>query len=328
MERHARAQTGGLLRICAATLIVVALSAALAQPARTDGGSALTGAFADPEPGGRAAGLAGALAPIVDDPSALHWNPARLLHVAGSGIMATYADLFGLGLVRQGSLFLAYPRFERVVTWKDGQVRNRPGKVTTVYGLGIQSTTVDLDPESYSEHDLSLGLARRGYLGLEYGFVGHALFVRSDLTEVRASGYALDVALSRPITARINGSLVLRSLLSSLSWDGGTSERLCPRAQVGISGALLDGLRIPVVATYDFDRQSLIQVSGGAEWFIAAGALALRAGLRWRDDGAEAELHGAVGAGLCWKDIVFDYGLATGREALGDTHRLSLRFQF
>lgn len=287
-----------------------------------------TGAFADAEPGGRGAALGGAIIAVVDDPSALHWNPARLLAVDRPGMLVAYADLFGLGLVRQAALFLAYPLTPREVSWQTGSIREHPGETTMAYGFGLQSTIVDLDPELYTEYDIAVGFGRRGWEGLAYGVAGHLLLVDSELESVGATGFALDLALSRSLHERIDGSLVLRSLFSSLSWEGETSETLCPRAHLGFCGRLRDNWRIPVATIYDLERAELAQLSGGVEWQPAGPALTLRAGLRWRDDGTDAALRAAAGMGLRWRDVGFDYGLATGREELGDTHRLSLQLRF
>ncbi|MBD3236366.1 MAG: hypothetical protein GF330_06670 [Candidatus Eisenbacteria bacterium] len=310
-----------------ALLLVLAATAISAVPAGAQA-AARTGAFADPEPGGRGAALGGALSAVVDDPSAQHWNPARLVALERPAMLVSYADLFGLGLVQQAALFLAYPLAGREIDWEGGRLRARPGRTDAAYGLGLQSTVVDLDPESYTEYDISLGYARRGWLDLRYGGAAHLLLVDSELNGVGGNGFALDLALSRPLHAWLEGSLVLRSLFSSLRWEDETSESLCPRALIGLCGRAADALRIPLVAFYDLDRAELVQLSGGVEWEPVGPALTLRGGLRWRDDGADAELRAAVGAGLRWRDVGFDYGLASGREELGDTHRLSLQLRF
>ena len=73
--RRARGRDGWI----AGGLIILALGAM--APAGAGGGSTQTGAFADTEPGARGAALAGAYAPLVDDPTALHWNPSRLAEI-------------------------------------------------------------------------------------------------------------------------------------------------------------------------------------------------------------------------------------------------------
>lgn len=312
-----------ILIVCVAAACFAFMSAASAA----EEASAISGAFVEETPGGRGAALGGGLSAIVDDPSAIYWNPARLLYVAQPGAMATYADLFGLGLARQIDLFIAYPRREQIICWERGRVACEPGAVVTAYGFGLRSTSVDLDPESYTEYDVSLGLARRGWLGLAYGAVGHLLLARSDIENVGATGFAFDLALERAACRSISASIVLRSLFSTLSWDEGREE-LSPSAVIGIGVKPTSNVAIPIAATYDLDRAALIQLSGGIEWLPVGETLALRAGLRWRDDGADAEINPAGGVGLRWQQVAFDYGLAAGREELGDTHRLSLQVSF
>ncbi len=292
------------------------------------GGGARIGAFANLEPGGRGTALAGALGPIADDPSALHWNPAGLLDVAATGIEVTYADLFGLGLARHTCVFAAFPRMRRQARWEDGSVDTAPGRPKTSWGLGLQTTSVDLDPETYGEYDLALALAKRGTWDLAFAFVGHYLMVRSDLDATEASGYAFDLALARDVTRQVQASLVLRSLLSSLRWKDSDAEKLVRRVHLGVGWQPHPSLRVPAEILFELDGPRVEQLAAGAEWLPLGEVLALRGGLRWRDDGYESVLLPAAGAGLKWKHIAFDYGLALGRYELDATHRLGLRVRF
>jgi hypothetical protein len=298
-----------------------------AAPVFASDSNVRTGAFADLEPGGRGAALAGALSPLVDGPTAIHWNPARLAETETRGIAASYADLFGLGLARVAAFFVAWPRHDRTLTWDRGTLTAGSQGSRSAWGIGVQSTQVDLDPESYAEYDLSLAHARGGSLGLNWGLVGHLLMVRSDLDGVSASGFAGDVAVSRAIASGVEGSLVLRSLVSDLSWKNSGREPLTRTAEAGV-GLRRGPVRVPATLTLDLDDGTLRQVAAGAEWCPAGPTLTLRGGLRWRDDGDRAELRAAGGIGLRWKEIVFDYGLAAGPSELGETHRLGLQFGF
>ncbi len=309
-------------------LAMVVWAGPAAGPAAADGGHAVTGAFAAAEPGGRATALGGALGPLVTDASAVYWSPARLLNVEAPGATIAYADLYGLGLVHQTALYLAWPVRARALDWAGGEVRSELGEPHHGWGLGVQSTRVDLEPQSYGEYDVSLAYARRGALGLSWAFAAHVLVIDSDLIDVGGNGYALDFALARPLGSALDASLVVRSLLSSVNWDASDSETLTPRAHLGLCWAPTAGLAVPVEAVWDLELDSVVQIAGGAEWWPLGEALALRAGLRWRDDGQETEVFPAGGVGLQWMRIAFDYGLAIGREELGDTHRLGLGVQF
>ena len=312
-----------------AALLALLLLAMPATDARAEaGGWGVAGAFANLEPGGRGAALAGALAPLVDDPTAVHWNPSRLVAVEQRTVAVTYADLFGLGLARHTTFYFAFPRRAREVRWEGGRLSATRAALGSAWGVGLQATSVDLDPETYFEYDLALAYARRGALGLSWGLAAHALFVRGDFAEVSASGFSADLAVSRSLGSRLDASLVLRSLLSRLDWKGAAEEELRPAAQFGIAGRPRANLALPVVATYDFGAGALTEIAAGAEWMAFGETLLLRAGARWRDDGDSAELRPAAGAGLRWKDLAFDYGLAMGPASLGDTHRLSLHLRF
>lgn len=320
-QRRARRRDGWI----GGGLILLAL--ATVGPAGAGGGSTQTGAFADTEPGARGAALAGAFAPLVDDPTAVHWNPSRLAEIKARGLAVSYADLFGLHLVRQAACFVAWPRQARSLVWERGTLSSGTQPSHTAWGFGLQSKQIELDPESYAEYDLALAHARRGRLGLSWGFAIHLLVVSSDLENVSATGFSGDLAISRAISSRVDATLILRSLVSDLSWKGGDREPLGRTAEAGI-GARLGPLRVPATATIDLDAGELRQAAAGAEWCPIGPTLTLRGGLRWRDDGVDAAVRGAAGVGLHWKEMAFDYGLSMGPGELGDTHRFGLQFGF
>jgi len=308
--------------------VAIGLGLGFQPGAHADGGSAVTGAFALLEPGGRGPALAGAVGPIVDDPTAIYWNPARLTRVDRPGLAVTYADLYDLDLVHHTGLFLAWPRQPRGIGWESGKVTMRHEPARSAWGLSVLATTVDLQPDTYSEYDIGLAMARRGTWGIDYAVVLHGLLVRSDLEGTDATGYALDLALARPIVAGLQASVVMRSLFSSLNWEGSDTETLIPRVHAGLGWAPHACLRIPIEATWDLEQALLQQAAAGAEWSPWGGTLSLRAGARWRDDGETTDVYPAAGLGVRWMRIAFDYGWAAGREELGDTHRLGLGYQF
>jgi len=310
-------------------LLAAFLLGLVTTPATAEGGgNGLTGAFADLEPGGRAAGLGGALGPLADDPSAIHFNPAQLISLSNSGVAVTYADLYGLNLVHHTGVFLAFPRYAREASWTGGQISEVERPPSSVYGIAVQSTQIDLEPESYGEYDIALAVARVGKWGMRYGVAGHVLIVRSDLDDTDASGFSFDLGLARDLTPRLQASLMLRSFWSGLKWEDKDEETLVPRAQFGLAWRPTETLRIPAELVYDAERSHLQRMAGGVEWSPLGPALALRGGLRRIDDGDTSEVLPAAGVGLQWRGTHFDYGMAFGRDELGDTHRFSLRYQF
>ncbi|MBM3316269.1 MAG: hypothetical protein FJY75_00310 [Candidatus Eisenbacteria bacterium] len=317
---------GGPIGVLLAALLLAGLCA---RPCPAgEGGGGIAGAFAEVGPGARGAALAGALAPCVDDATAVYWNAARLVDLDAPAAAVGYADLFGLGLARHTTLHFAFPLRGRSVSWEAGRFRAAPGASRGALGVGLQTTRIDLDPEAYAEYDLAVAYARRGPWGLAWGATGRALAVRADLTGVGATGYAGDLALGRALGDRASVALVLRSLISRLAWDNGTSESLRPTAQ--LAGALAPAARwtLPAALLWDIDAGRLLQAALGIEWGPLGETIRLRGGLRWRDDGESALLAGALGAGLRWQELRFDYALALEREALGDTHRFSVGYSF
>lgn len=336
-----RSQMALAVRAAAAAAVLVTILISLLAPSLSTAAAAsgaITGSFADLEPGGRGVAIGGALAPLADDPSAVYWNPARLTHVRNGGVSASYADLYGLGLIQHTSLFLAFPVYPATPTWQGGSVTDVTNLPYLTWAVGYQSTQVDLDPESYTESDILFGFGRRGKWGFTYGLTAHYYIVGSDLVlidedaetaeDVSASGYGLDIAVARPLNEDFEGTVVFKSLFSSLSWQQSGTESLSPRVLIGLSWHGIENLAIPCAATYDLDQDRMLQFAAGAEWLPVGEILTLRGGLRWRDDGESSEILPAAGLGVTLRQISFDYGFSVGRQELGDTHRLGLRFRF
>lgn len=326
MSSNARTarRAGGL-----ALALLTALAALLPGGARADeGGWGIAGAFAGLGSDARGASLGGALAACVNDASAIHWNAARLVELDEPAVAVGFADLYGLGLVRQTAFQIAWPRRGRTFAWEAGRLQTGRQPAGSAIGLGLNASRVSLDPGSYAEYDLALAYARRAPWDLSWGLTGHALLVRADLEEVGATGLSVDLALARPFGPRLAGALVLRSLFSQLDWDNDRSESLVPTAQLSAALSLGRPLALPASLLWDLEVGRLVQASAGAEWKPRGEAIALRGGLAWRDDGEEARLQGALGAGVAWQGIRFDYGLALEREELGDTHRFSVHYRF
>ena len=131
--------------------------------------------------------------------------------------------------------------------------------------------------------------------------------------------------MSRALYGCITGSLTLRALVSQVSWDNDTQEHLRPTAQLALGATPSAQLRIPAALLLDLETSELTQAALGFEWAPRGETLWLRAGVRWRDDGDEARVVPACGAGLGWNGFAFDYGVALERDELGSTHRFGLR---
>jgi hypothetical protein len=309
-------------------VVLVACAPALGIAQTATGGWGVTGAFGDMGAGARGAALAGALAPLVDDATAVYWNAARLPDLSGPAIAVDYADLFGLGLVRHTSVFVAWPRGERSLAWEQGRIRAVREHAASAFGLGVSAARVDLDPEFYADYDVALAYARRGPWSVRWGLTGHALFVRSDLDGVGASGFAGDLALARRVGARVEAALVLHAIFSRIDWDNGVRESRRPTARLACAATLRPGLRVPLAALWDLDTGKWVESAAGAEWAVHGETLTLRAGARLRDDGDATRLLAAFGAGLRWEELGFDYALALEREELGSTHRFCVNYRF
>jgi hypothetical protein len=306
--------------LIAAAVCLLAAAAAHAGPTQ--------GAFPD-LPTGVTASVLGAAATATDaEPAAFFWNPAALLESPRRGFQAGTAELYRGGLLRHHFGALVWPRFPRRIVFDDqGRVhRERASQASWAAGLGGSYLGLDAQGDLYREVRLGLALARRTLLGARLGLGIHYLSAGGEVPGMTASGYDMDLAIRLPSRSWWRAALVVRHLLSSLSWEGGDAESLNRRLLLG--AALRPGgwLELPLGLEWEARDGALREAAAGVQWCPGGGVVTLLAGVRYRPDGIETTRAG-LGLRLRWRNYIAGYAFSPS-GSLGDAHRFEIRTGF
>ncbi|MBD3335488.1 MAG: hypothetical protein GF355_08215 [Candidatus Eisenbacteria bacterium] len=326
---HAPSGPGEAATAAGTAILAVLLILSAAPPAAGGGGSATQGAFPDLPWGAGGAVFGSGACAWSRDPAALSWNPARTLRVPGRQLMGGTGDLYDLGLVRHSFVAATFPVYPKIVTADGGGRLQRRAAETPSRAWSVGADILELDAvdDIYRETRISLAYAapamRRSAIGLRVSY----LSIGGDLDELGASGYDLDLGFDTVLHESFQLGVVVRHLLSSVSWDAGDSERLNLRIAGGLVYRLHPVLSLPLGAVYDPEGVGLQEVSLGAEYRPLGDLAALLAGVRHRPEDLEDTLVSG-GVALARGPLRAAYGLVSDEAGLGSTHRFDVTFAF
>ncbi|MDZ4806275.1 MAG: hypothetical protein SGI90_15555 [Candidatus Eisenbacteria bacterium] len=304
----------------------VLISLCLTFPIDEAGAAHTTTSFADVEPGPRILAMGGAGTALALDPTAAWWNPAGLYFIRGTRAIITYDDLYDAGLAQRSYLSVAWkkvhyePKFEenRMTLEKD------LGR-GSAWGLSVSSIFLDLGEDSYSELMPTVSFAAGLGGGVGIGSSVSFLKASSGVEGVGSSGYTASFGAGVNLPAGAHLGLVARNLLSSVSPEGGSREKLPVTSGVGLSIPIGTNALVAADATFSDGDDGPSRLSAGGEYWFLQHHLAGRAGLRHFGGSVESRTVPTFGIGIEWKRLNFDYALtADGSEGPGATHRFGL----
>lgn len=274
------------------SVFVILLAAfTIAAPAWAD-------ALPVPPPGARAYSMGGAFVAVVDDPSALYWNPAAL----GLGHIQLHGSVVGQNLNQLSELRTLAEALENEETDTLLELANQSieiplhafGAVSfgpVALGLGARgSATAHVDgTETTAEYLLvkpiqagiglpvvslpPLGELRVGATAT-YATGTHAIWEASSYktTETTGRGFALDLGARLALTPWLSAGAVAHDVVNTFTWEQDSLPAPEPSWQVGLQATPpIAGLTLAA----DLDSEQLLHVGG--EWRIL-GLLALRGG--------------------------------------------------
>ncbi len=135
--------------------------------------------------GARTAGMGGAGAAIVNDLTAIHWNPAGLADIKGMTVGFSHGNQlfdfnheFAAGAMPLGEDFVFAASFVSYTT-------DRIPITTMAQSEGTGS--------KYTLSDMALGLSLSGYLTDQFSFGVTAKYVNNQIADLGASGFAFDI---------------------------------------------------------------------------------------------------------------------------------------
>jgi hypothetical protein len=292
--------------------------------------SSLTGGFPRIDPGARASALGGNMTALADGCESIRANPAGLLGLARREVAFTYADLFGLGLVTQGSAQLGWPRTRKAVQWQNGRIERVPLPPPADQALGLDVSTLrgDLGSEAYLELQAAVAYAWRLTDRTRTGLAYRLLFAQSGFKNTGGSGHTLDLGLQRPLGPLTVG-FQAANFVSIMRWKknpestvfAGLNEPLARRWSLALAWqAPLRGIAATAQGDWAGDSFNSLQRGAGLEWKPLR-ALAVRAGYRNRKDALGWRNEWSGGLGLSLGNFRVDYGWQQGSNDLGETHR-------
>ena len=244
-------------------------------------------AFEDIGIGARGRGMGGAFSTVVDDATAMYWNPAQLSTVKKKEFTAFYQDLYGLGLVNNSFFGYVHPKI---------------GKGSVGFGMNRLGTSAAVNSMNYAENTFIFSYGRK--LGSSLAVGATLKYYLVDYT-TKASGIGFDLGTSYGLYRnRLKLGLALRNANNpQIRWETLAIDNLPPVLQGGMSYALAQGHVLALDANYTAGKKTHI-AAGWESWFFKRG-LGLRAGASETD----GYLNYAFGVSLGYRTLRFDYSL-------------------
>jgi len=314
----------GIRRALAGALLLLVLARGLAAAAPP---GSTTGAFAPIPIGADILGAGGAGTVLERGAFAPFWNPANLALAPKSEVAVDYTNLYNLDIAHHTTVAVAWHRTSsRPVLGPDGGLSYAPSGRQTGFGIQLGVTSVDFDPETYREVTPALSFGTTLARGAAFGLALRILSAASDFDGTSAIGYGFDVGFTLDRYAPWSVAVATRNLLSSVSWEDDSTDRLPAALTAGVAYRL-SALTLAAEGTMSEDQSPIEVARFGAEW-NASFPLALRGGLAFRQDRGDDRYEPAFGAGTHLGGLFLDYARVGGDEALDASHRISLRFRF
>lgn len=290
---------------------------------------AQAGAFAIRGGSARSAVFGEAYGALGGDADALLWNPATLLTVREPHLQATYHDVYGLGLAHHSSAILAWRQGREVTTVRGDSVYVAVERdAGMAYAVGLQATAVDLDDESYFEYAPTVAAAFPLAPGCGVGVAVRYLRAATDIENVRATGYALDVGAVHGFGDVARVGVSMRNLLGRLSWNHDREEDQ-PRET---SGALavhpIDRVWVAGAVADDLDGNGLDRIQLTTELTAMEGRLWFQLGWASRRSGDDRTTDVAAGVRVRVEPVAVDYAFVPEADLPGETHRMTLTVLF
>jgi hypothetical protein len=292
--------------------------------------------------GGRALGMGGAQAALVNDATAGYWNPGALARIDYPEAVIMHEERFG-SLMNYDFAGVAIPYGPDVSLGLsvlrlgvDGIPDTRNAWVDN-NGNGVfdNADRLDYDKITYfnsTDWALYFTYAKRSSSGLLYG--ANIKLIRRTLADQSATGIGFDVGAVYSPMANLSLGVNAQDVTTTLvAWSTGRNELVSPTLKLGAAysiGLLGGHLTLAVDVDVRFENRQFASIASvgpvsldphaGLE-FDYKNTVALRAGY---NDVKQL----SVGAGLHLHMLDVDYSFAkfAADESLGNTHRISIRF--
>lgn len=295
-------------------ILVVLLVAAGAPGARA--ASSQGGAFDLPEYGARVWGMGGTAVALVDDESALDWNPARLSLVSRT-IGASYVNLVQGTTIGESQIVFVTP-FGHDPAHRHGVAQHAAGIMFTNLSANV------LGGERYSENHLRVAYAISPQPLFSIAMAGQLFFSRSGVSGFDAWGTGVDFAGRLSLSRNWDIGVVLRNAFSRYTYSDSQVFEEERRLVLGIATHRYRHVTLSADAVHSYGTWSQTMIGAESEYLFSV--LAVRAGITFHHL-EESRATAAFGASVraFGERVTLHYGAnLDNRDALGTTHRISL----
>jgi len=319
-------RTEALMNSMLRTLSIISLILTMvAGPALAKGKGTSGAQFLRIGVGARGPGMAGAYSPIVDDATAIYWNPAGLAMLEKKDVQISYNAYFE----DTAAQFVGYAH----PTSKG--VFGGAADMFSVQDIDKRSAAGgdadDPDQGTFNTQDMAISAAWANKLEIFGGKMHYGValkYIRSDLELEKAQTAAVDLGVIHHLgQSGFTASLAVLNLGGQLKFQD-EADPLPLNIKPGLAYRRAMGRLGKLNAVVDADLlvyDGIGYVQPGVEWWPVE-MFALRGGYQFgRDENAGSGV--GLGAGFRMRGVGLDYAFVPYGD-LGDTHRFSLGYRF
>lgn len=258
--------------------------------------------------GVRAAGMGNAMVAVVDDASAVYWNPAGLTQLKRPEFTAARTDLYGLGLVNYDNFLYAHPGI---------------GLGGVGFGLLRLSTSEKVNFLNFSENTFIFSYGLRPGIDL-LGNLSLGANVKYYKVQQRTTGtgYGIDLGAQYRVRDLYFGAAVQDVNWPDIYFQSGYEDILPSNLILGVGYKI--GKLYTIALDWDNFQEGNTQFHGGAEAWFAQRVVAVRIGM----------IHQhlkywsyTMGLGIRVSGLQFDYAMKKHFD-LDNTHSFAMTLKF
>ncbi|MFH1369222.1 MAG: conjugal transfer protein TraF [Elusimicrobiota bacterium] len=267
-------------------------------------GSVFAGIFEHLGGGVRAAGMGNAAVAVVDDASAVYWNPAGLMNLKYNEFSASRADLYGLGLVSYDNYFYGHPGM---------------GIGSVGFGIMRLATTSKVDFLDFSENTFIFSFGTKPQLDfLRNLSLGANVKYYKAQQKTTGTGYGIDAGAQYRYRDFYAGAAVQDMNWPEIHFQS-DSDDIIP-ANLILGAGYKHGRLFTLAFDWDNFQEGNTQFHAGAEAWFAGRIIAVRLGAIRQH---LALWTYTMGLGIRVSGLQFDYAMKKHFD-LDNTHLFSM----